>query len=251
MIHRERHQPNKEAMEVIPRIQLPDMPPIDAKTEPSTWQRKEMVEQAILFKGTEFLARVSLTRNLENNGSGIIGGLQLELIHPENKERASSFQAALKHGGHSDIFTKDYAPHTHWSIYYRSTDKEMRRQGFGSFNLSLFEQLMAQAEQSFGDVQADWIDIRTSLGSLSNMIVDREWLEEYITNPTRNIDNQRFQHLSEKIGSKTGMGYIPYPEHVDRALQILDSTSEEAGDSAIEPVAFIKPLRNLAMEELF
>jgi len=91
---------------------------------------------------------------------------------------------------------------------------------------------MRRVSDSHGELKADWIQLSTKLGSLSNLIIDPNWLERWLDeNKDTRLEN-RFR-LERRAGKKDlDLGYVPHPKDVDAVINILQLRTVEAKEAA-------------------
>lgn len=243
----------------IPYIEIPELPPIDRSVEPEVHSREAVIEKRFQYNGQNFVARIEVGRREETGGDPrIIGHLYVEIFTDQDSdypERVSSFKAGLNRGrdiGYAP--SGDYEDHTFWRVYNRRVRKDMRGQGFGTFNVRLMEDAMEKMAAGMHDVDPEWIVMSTRLGSLSNMIVDRDWLEEYVSNPQNDVSPAEMDRFAERLKNPQNLGYVLHPKDVDRALYILRTQTEEQEElkhSYSREAVFIKSLTDDLVDDIF
>ncbi|MBT5808033.1 hypothetical protein HOI18_02040 [Candidatus Uhrbacteria bacterium] len=245
---------------VIPEFSVPDMPDLDMEAEPEVWRREQEVRVPVTFKGEDFVATIKAERNKAKNFKYSRGGpfasLQIEFHRAgEEEERVSLFRSVLNHrvpeGKRSP---KDRGRHVYWAIITRLVDDEsMRGSGFGKANLELTEKAMEEMTKAMGDVEPEWIEISTYLGSVASMIIDREWLAEELTKPGSLVSESDLDALGPKADRDEHFGYQPIPSQSNSALQLLQQRTQKLDDapSGSEEIIFIKMLDGSSADEVF
>ncbi|MDF1497289.1 MAG: hypothetical protein P1P90_04475 [Patescibacteria group bacterium] len=218
----------------LPHIQIPDMSPIDEKID--GYGRSKKIKFDINLNSKQLKGIVTINRLIQEEYPADIS---IESYDPELDEfegRMSSFKAVLNNDKNSRFqhLTSDKKFHPHWQIHTRRIDKSLRHKGFGGLNMKLLEQIIRQITEQYPDLGADWIELDTRLGSISNLIVDPNWLEK--------IADQEDAALIKRSQNKNlNLGYIPHPQDTENAKKILAQTTEELDESeAALSVTFIK-----------
>lgn len=243
----------------MPPIEFQNLPVIDREKEPNVYNREQSISFSVEFKGKAYEGMIEVSRfreaNFETANGAPIGRLDLKLYKTEDgeRERVSSFKSVLNHAYIFDTYgPKDEQPHLYWNIHNRMiSDESLRGMGFGKVNLALMEEGMKKMAQAMGGVQPEWIQIPTRLGALANMIVDREWLAEVLTQPDREFtENSRLDAKADSMGM---FHYVPHPKQEDEALRLLGARTQSLDEipPIQEEVVFIHMLQDHSVDDVF
>ena len=205
----------------LPQIPIPDMSPVDPEKE--GYARIYKHEFNISVDNKPLNCVVTFERTGQNSYPVEIAIESFNSQDDPYEDRMSSFKAVLNNDENSRFQhqTSDKKFHSHWQIHTRRIDKSLRHKGFGTWNMQLLEQIIHQVAKQYPELSADWIELETRLGSISNLV------------------------------TKPELGYIPHPQDVESAEKLLNQTTEELDDTDNQPpVTFIKILNpNFNMDQ--
>ncbi len=228
---------------------LPEVLPPDEEEYEST----DVVDFPVVIQEKEL--RVTVTIKRYKDDAPQRARVELESYDDsitDGDKRVSSFKAmlAVKNPtyGHQ---VRDGKTHPHWHIHTRRIEKPMRKKGFGEWNMKALEETVKELEKQDPRLRADWIQLATQLSSLSNLIVDPNWLEQQMNT----ADSFQSQILHDRAANKEkNLGYVPHPKDVHDALAILCRSEEEVEElsDSVPEVLYIKPLRDdIEFERVF
>ena len=238
-------EPAPEKVELLPPdFKLPDLSPLP----PDEYERETKISFDTNINGLDLTMNISFIR-LEDAAQPYIMNLEIKGYLPGTKERVTSFKGVINNAAR--LSWSDQPQKTNNSNYYspytRHVEKEYRKKGLGEYNLRLVEEVLEKIKIQYPEIAPDWIEIRTTLGSLSNLLIDPDWLENYLkTNNTNQLP--RLQKLWQRSQNKNrNLGYIPSPQEIDNAIQLLQRESEELEDvkkynESYNEVRYIKSL---------
>lgn len=220
----------------LPHIELPDLSPIDC--EKDGFERVVTREVNVVLDGKKLKAVITFERSSQARDPVRIA---IECYDPaldEFEGRMSSFKAVLLEGKNAayEQYTTDGKDHPHWQIHTRRVDKSLRRKGFGEWNMRLMEQLIRQVSNRHPELHADWIQLETFLGALSNLVIDPDWLEQ-------NLGPHDKALLQRAQNKQLNLGYFPHPKDVLAAKRLLAEKTDDMDDirgGEKQPVTFIK-----------
>ncbi|NQV90686.1 hypothetical protein HQ487_04780 [Candidatus Uhrbacteria bacterium] len=243
----------------MPEFRVPEIPPMTT-VEHGEKDRVERLSVSFEFEGQSYNAEISVRRfkdqNFEISSGGPEGGIDIEMFKNvgKTKELMSKFKAALNNRVEYDNHAPaDGKRHRYWRIYTRLIlDQSMRGRGFGKVNLAMMERAMEQAEKAMGKT-SEWIEIRTKLGALANMIVDSQWLAEALTRPGTSGSEKDREKLEVRAFSEGMFHYQPVPVQEKKAIALLQKRSQalEDADDRTEEIVFIRMFGERQVSDVF
>ncbi|MDP2631968.1 MAG: hypothetical protein Q8P30_04370 [Candidatus Uhrbacteria bacterium] len=242
----------QEIPHILPEdFAIPDMSPIDL--EKDGFRRTHEVFFDFTFDGEPLVGKITFERVEDEDQSDTAKGiarLDLETFEKSDDKypkRLSIFKSILLNKQdytRNEFKTKDRQPHKFWRIHTRRVEKPMRGKNFGEWNLKVIEEAMRRVVTENDELNADWIEIITGLGSLSNLIVDPDWLEDTLNKePIPGPNEERLIDRAER--KDRNLGYIAHPVDKAAALQLLQKRTTELADIPVgqREVTFVKSIK--------
>lgn len=135
----------------------------------------------------------------------------------ENGDKAAHFRGNIQVSRLESKYRFDDAEHCYCHIGTRRIEKEHRRKGLGETCLATFEDLVRKIGKAYPDLRSEWLQLDTSLASLSRLISDPGWLRE-----------NRLPDLISPSGRN--LGFRPFSVDIPTARMIVQQKTEEVAD---------------------
>jgi len=224
-------------------FKFPDLPPL----EKGKYYHEEVVEYPVQVGDLKFNGKFTFERaeDVPEGKHGHVARADFEAYDPDTKERVLSFKATLTQGVYDAEYREGISgTPRHWHIWNRRVEPGYREKDVGTFSMCALEEAIQRFGQEQPDLVGEWIQLDTLLGSLTNLVVDPNWLKEWLAeNPDLPWVNYE---LLNKRANKTdrNLGYQPHPVDQERGIRVLQSGTAELKDlDALPPgkdVRFMK-----------
>ncbi len=207
---------------LLPNVRIPEM----EKNRSDEFERTSVLESEIRVGETLFPCLISFIRYQDRPIGHSFGcqraQLHIEIFHPETSDRIGMYKGALTlERSQRDSPIQDGKVHQYWRIYTRRIDEQMRGAGLGTAGLRAFEEMSARFAETNPSLKAEWIEILTSLTSLTKMAISQKWLEDH--------------HLDQyKKSSGPDFGYVPREGDEYNTRTVLRAGTAELNDIRLD-----------------
>lgn len=224
--------PSETLPPLFPNLQIPDLS--EADSDPR--ERNFIIETEIVIDDTAIPCCITIQRFKEDRaGYGNDfqrAQLHIELFRPGSDLRIGVYKGALcveRPSQQSPV--RDGNVHQVWRIYTRKIDERLRGAGLGTASLRAFEEIAQRMAEAYPLLKAEWIELLTSLTSLTKMAISQDWLEDH------GLDRY-------KKSSGPDFGYIPRSEDEYNVKTVLSagSTSLDTIPSYVPQICLYKKM---------
>lgn len=210
------------------RIPLPDLSPF---ADDSTHRH---AEHRFPFPGHERDLEGILAYEVMERGASI--GVRLSAVG-KNGELAMVFSGVIKDADRNSWSAGELCPASgstrHARIFTRLVEPNYRNQGIGSASLRILEDVFARIGDANPESRPRWIQILTGLESTSNLIVDPNWLAEWLDANYGSLQYDALNRLLDRAGKTTlNLGYVPAPGFEAAGVATLTNGSTDLSNHA-------------------